>query len=320
MRLKKGLFDFMRIGIDLGGTNTVVCLCDETGGLLGKDSLPTRTGDPVQMKADMKQLALGLCRVHDIPPDQVTQIGIGVPGSFEKETATLLFGTNLGMDHVCFAQAFQPEFSCPVKMDNDANCAALGEVIAGAGQGSTHAVMVTLGTGVGGGIVVGGKLYSGFNDIAGEIGHIVVQVGGLPCNCGRKGCLEAYASATGMIRLATMALEQGGESLMRDKMAANGGKLTAKMVCDARDAGDKIASQVFDDYCMYLGSGLASIVNILQPEKMIIGGGVAGYGEKLLQPLREIVAKESFKGARKSTEIVQAMLGNDAGLVGAAML
>ncbi len=310
----------MRIGIDLGGTNTVVCLCDDSGRMLGKDSLPTRTGDPAQMKADMKQLALGLCKGQAVKPEDIVQIGIGVPGSFEKSTATLRFGTNLGMNNVCFAEAFRPEFTCPVRLDNDANCAALGEVIAGAGKGCQNAVMVTLGTGVGGGIVVGGKLYGGANDMAGEIGHMVVAVGGLPCNCGRRGCLEAYASATGMIRLATMALEDGEDSVLRGKMAANGGKLTAKMVCDACDGGDKVAARVFQDYCMYLGSGLASLVNILQPEIIIIGGGVAGYGEKLLQPLREIVAKESFKGVSRSAEIVRAALGNDAGLIGAAML
>ncbi len=310
----------MRIGIDLGGTNTVVSLCQEDGKMLCKKGLPTRTGQPEQMKEDMKTLALALCQEQGITPDAVTQIGIGVPGTFEKETATLVFGTNLGMNNVCFAQAFAPEFACPVKLDNDANCAALGEVIAGAGTGCQNAVMVTLGTGVGGGIVVDGKVYSGCNDVAGEIGHMVVAVDGLPCNCGRKGCLEAYASATGMIRLATMALEKGGESLLREKMQANGGKLTAKMVCDARDEGDALAAEVFDEYCKYLASGLTSLVNILQPEKMIIGGGVAGYGEKLLQPLREIVERDSFHGIGKNTQIVQAVLGNDAGLIGAAML
>ncbi len=310
----------MRIGIDLGGTNTVVGLCTPEGELLCKKSLPTRSGQPDRMKADMKQMALELCQEQGIVPETIMQIGIGVPGSFDKQAATLLFGTNLGMNNVCFADVFQPEFSCPVRLDNDANCAALGEVIGGAGKGCQNAVMVTLGTGVGGGIVIGGKLYSGFNDTAGEIGHLVVQVDGLSCNCGRKGCLEAYASATGMIRLATMALEQDEDSVLHARIRDNGGKLTAKMVCDARDDGDALAERVFVDYCKYLGSGLTSLVNILQPEKMIIGGGVAGYGEKLLAPLREIVARDSFRGVRANTEIVQAMLGNDAGIIGAAML
>ncbi len=310
----------MRIGIDLGGTNTVVCLCKEDGSLLDKTRLPTRTGQPAQMQADMKQMALSLCQKQGVNPNEVTQIGIGVPGSFDKQTATLTFGTNLGMNNVCFAHAFQPEFRCPVRMDNDANCAALGETIAGAGRGCRHTVMVTLGTGVGGGIVIDGKLYTGCNDVAGEIGHMVIVAGGRPCNCGRRGCLESYASATGLIHLAEDALEGRTDSLLCTMRDQNGGKLTAKMVCDARDQGDPVASQVFEQYCMYLGCGLVSFVNILQPDRIILGGGVAGYGEKLLAPLREIIARESFKGVHKNTELVQALLGNDAGLIGAAML
>lgn len=310
----------MRIGIDLGGTNTVACLCNENGQLLGKESLPTRFGDPAWMKTDMRQMAVNLCKKHGISTNAVTQIGLGVPGSVDKAAVTLMLGTNLGMNHVCFAETFAPDFTCPVILENDANCAALGEVIAGAGRGSKNAIMVTLGTGVGGGIVIDGKLYTGFNDVAGEIGHMVVVAGGWPCNCGRKGCLESYASATGMVRLARAALHEGGESILHAHMAANGEKLTAKMICDARDAGDALASRVFDEYCMYLGSGLASLVNILQPEKIIIGGGVAGYGEKLLAPLREMVARETFKGVQGSVELVLAALGNDAGLIGAAML
>lgn len=305
----------MRIGIDLGGTNTVVCLCDEQGAMLGKERLPTRFGDPVQMQADMLQMAEHLCKMQGVAPAAVTQIGLGVPGPVDKAAVTLLFGTNLGMREVCFAQAFQPVFSCPVVIDNDANCAALGEAIAGAGKGSRHMVMVTLGTGVGGGIVVDGKLYTGFNDAAGEIGHMVVAADGVPCNCGRKGCLECYASAPGMIRLARTALDEGGESSLQTIPA-----LTAKAICDARDAGDALADRVFNTYCRYLGCGLVNIVNILQPACIILGGGVAGYGEKLLAPLREIVERESFRGVQGATALVLAALGNDAGLIGAAML
>lgn len=310
----------MRIGVDLGGTNTVVGLCSDQGELLVKKGVPTSTGRPDRMRADMKRLALEVCAEQGVLPEEVVQIGIGVPGTFDKETATLAFGTNLGMNNVCFSQSFQSEFSCPVRMDNDANCAALGEVIGGAGVGCRHAVMITLGTGVGGGIVVDGKLYTGANDIAGEIGHMVVAYGGLSCNCGRRGCLEAYASATGMIRLATMALEKCDNSILHARVADNAGRLTAKMVCDARDDNDALACAVFEDYCDYLACGLSNIVNILQPERIILGGGLAGYGEKLLAPLRTRVQMQSFKGIRCNTQIVQAKLGNDAGIIGAAML
>lgn len=312
----------MRIGIDLGGTNTVVGLCAADGALLCKQSTPTRKGDPAGLRADMHRLAVAVCAQIGTQPDTVTQIGIGVPGTFDKTTATLLFGTNLGMNDVCFADAFAPDFACPVKLDNDANCAALGEALHGAGMGSGNAVMVTLGTGVGGGVVIGGRLYTGANDVAGEIGHMVVARGGLSCNCGRHGCLEAYASATGMIRLTRMALENDTDkrSLLHARIAENDGRLTAKMVCDARDDGDALADRVFDDYCGYLGCGLVNLVNIFQPDTIILGGGLAGYGEALLTPLRRQIEAESFKGVRVNTRLVLAALGNDAGIIGAAML
>ena len=185
----------MRIGIDLGGTTVKAALCAPDGTLLHKQSAPTPTGDATGLCAAMKQLALGLCAAQGAAPEQITSIGIGVPGSFDKATCTLKFGTNLGMNNVCFADAFRPDFGCTVQLDNDANCAALGEVTAGAAKGAKNMVMVTLGTGVGGGIIIGGKLYTGCNGIAGEVGHMVIRQGGERCGCGRDGCLEAYASA-----------------------------------------------------------------------------------------------------------------------------
>ena len=180
----------MRIGIDLGGTTVKAALCTEDGTLLCKDSLPTRTGNAAGLKADMKTLALSLCRAHSCAVEDVTAIGIGVPGSFDKKTCTLQFGTNLGLNNVSFADAFLPEFGCPVHLDNDANCAALGEATAGAAKGTRNMLMVTLGTGVGGGIIINGQLYTGCNGIAGEIGHMVIRKDGEPCNCGRRGCLD----------------------------------------------------------------------------------------------------------------------------------
>lgn len=306
----------MRIGIDLGGTSVKAALCEEDGTLLGKQSIPTRTGDAPGLCADMKLLALALCGERGISPDKVTSIGIGVPGSFDKETCTLKFGTNLGMNNVCFADAFQPEFACTVQLDNDANCAALGEATAGAAQNARNMLMVTLGTGVGGGIIIDGKLYTGCNGIAGEMGHIVIQRDGEPCNCGRKGCLEAYASASAFVKFAERALAEGRESIL----SKNAGHLDAKMICDAVDAGDLLARELFDDYCVNLSSGLASYINIFQPECVVLGGGLAGYGEKLLEPLRRLTIPQTFRSDKCNTEIVCASLGNDAGLIGAAML
>ncbi|MCF2670587.1 ROK family protein [Butyricicoccus pullicaecorum] len=310
-----------RIGIDLGGTNTVAGLCTAEGKLLDKVSAPTKTGDPEGLCGCMKELCLSLCEKHSVPHDEIMRIGIGLPGTFVKETRTLTFGTNLGLRDVCFAHVFEPEFACRVEIDNDANCAALGEFAGGAGAGTRNLIMVTLGTGVGGGLIVGGQLYTGRANIAGEIGHMVIVPDGLPCNCGRKGCLETYASATGLINLALRALEDSTvDSLLRGRMAENGGRLTAKMVCDARDDGDALADRVFDSYCDYLACGLTNLVNIFQPDAVVLGGGVAGYGEKLLAPLRERVHRDQFKIGDDGTPIVRATLGNDAGIIGAALL
>lgn len=306
----------MRIGIDLGGTTVKAALCAPDGTLLHKQSAPTPTGDAAGLCAAMKQLALGLCAAQGAAPEQITSIGIGVPGSFDKATCTLKFGTNLGMNNVCFADAFQPDFGCTVQLDNDANCAALGEVTAGAAKGAKNMVMVTLGTGVGGGIIIGGKLYTGCNGIAGEVGHMVIRQGGERCGCGRDGCLEAYASAASFVRFAERALAAGRGSLLQ----AHAGHLNAKMICDAVDAGDALACELFDEYCVNLSCGLANFINIFQPEAIVLGGGLAGYGEKLLAPLRRLTLPQTFRSDGRNTEIVCASLGNDAGLIGAAML
>ena len=306
----------MRIGIDLGGTSVKAALCEEDGTLLSKRSTPTRTGDAEGLCADMKLLALALCGERGIAPDSITSIGIGVPGSFDKATCTLKFGTNLGMNNVCFADAFRPDFGCTVQLDNDANCAALGEVTAGAAKGAKNMVMVTLGTGVGGGIIIGGKLYTGCNGIAGEVGHMVIRQGGERCGCGRDGCLEAYASAASFVRFAERALAAGRGSMLQ----AHAGHLNAKMICDAVDAGDALACELFDEYCVNLSCGLANFINIFQPEAIVLGGGLAGYGEKLLAPLRRLTLPQTFRSDGRNTEIVCASLGNDAGLIGAAML
>ena len=306
----------MRIGIDLGGTTVKAALCAPDGTLLHKQSAPTPTGDAAGLCAAMKQLALGLCAAQGAAPEQITSIGIGVPGSFDKATCTLKFGTNLGMNNVCFADAFRPDFGCTVQLDNDANCAALGEVTAGAAKGAKNMVMVTLGTGVGGGIIIGGKLYTGCNGIAGEVGHMVVRQGGERCGCGREGCLEAYASAASFVKFAERALAAGRGSLLQ----AHAGHLNAKMICDAVDAGDALACELFDEYCLNLSCGLANFINIFQPEAIVLGGGLAGYGEKLLAPLRRLTLPQTFRSDGRNTEIVCASLGNDAGLIGAAML
>lgn len=310
----------MKLGVDLGGTNIAVGLTDDNGVILAKGSRPTGAGRAKEtLAADIKAACLEVCAKAGAKPEDIEHIGLGVPGSINKKTVTLVYGTNLFVENLCFAQAFQPEFPCPVFLDNDANCAALGEYYGGAGKGSKSMVMVTLGTGVGGGIVVNGELYSGFNDIAGEIGHMVIKMDGYPCNCGRRGCWEAYASATGLIRMAKEAMEQNPASALH-QTAKEEGKVSALAVFLARDRGDAAAKELVQRYLKYLACGINNLIAILQPEKIVLGGGIAGQGEKLLQPLRELVNKDLFKADCKQAELVLAEAGNDAGIIGAAML
>ncbi len=306
----------MRIGIDLGGTTIKAALCGEGGVILRKADCPTPIGDESGLKHALWTLACELCVQHGIRNKEISGIGIGVPGSLDQEGCRLLFGTNLGISNVYFGDAFKPDFECPVKLGNDANCAALGEATLGSARGVHNMIMITLGTGVGGGIVINGELYTGFNGIAGELGHIVIHRNGEPCNCGRKGCLEAYTSATSLVKFAKRALAEGRES----SLSASAEQLSGKIICDAVDAGDPLAKELFDEYCENLACGLSNFVNIFQPDRIVLGGGLAGYGDKLLEPLRKMVEKETFRFEGKNTDIVCASLGNDAGLIGAAML
>ena len=306
----------MRIGIDLGGTTVKAALCTEDGTLLCKDSLPTRTGNAAGLKTDMKTLALSLCRAHSCAVEDVTAIGIGVPGSFDKKTCTLRFGTNLGLNNVSFADAFLPEFGCPVHLDNDANCAALGEATAGAAKGTRNMLMVTLGTGVGGGIIQNGRIISGANGAAGEIGHMVIvdsdEVVGT-CGCGHRGCLEQVASATGIVNLTEKKLaECSQDSVLRDISP-----LTAKDVLDAAKAGDALAEQAAENMMKHLGRAAAYIACVVNPDIFVIGGGVSKAGEYLIEGISRYYKDYAFH-ASADTKFALASLGNDAGMIGAA--
>ena len=306
----------MRIGIDLGGTTVKAALCTEDGTLLCKDSLPTRTGNAAGLKADMKTLALSLCRAHSCAVEDVTAIGIGVPGSFDKKTCTLRFGTNLGLNNISFADAFLPEFGCPVHLDNDANCAALGEATAGAAKGTRNMLMVTLGTGVGGGIIVDGKIVAGYNGAGGEIGHITVNNDEIePCNCGQYGCLEQYTSATGIVRMAKRKLAKTQDETSLRKYE----NITAKDIFDEAKAGDAVALLLVDEVGEILGSTLSNIACVVNPEVIVIGGGVSKAGQILIDTIKKHYQETSFKACR-DTRFELASLGNDAGIYGSMNL
>lgn len=215
----------------------------------------------------------------------------------------------------------QEDIDKPVFVENDANAAAYGEFVAGAAKGANNAVCITLGTGVGGGIVIDGKIYAGSNFAGAEIGHTVISVDGPQCTCGRKGCFEVFSSATGLIRMTKESMAQNPDSSMHKLVAERGGKVSARIAFDAMRLGDAAAKAVVDDFIKYLAAGITNTINIFQPDILCIGGGVCNEGDALLLPVKELVAKEVYtRNSKQNTEIVIAKLGNDAGIIGAAFL
>lgn len=307
----------MRIGIDLGGTNIAAALLDEHMKILCRMNLPTRSERPYQeVIRDMGSLVHGLMRMGNVTPDMIRCVGIGSPGTPEKESGNILFSNNLNWHNVPLLKELAQYVPIPMKVDNDANCAALGEYLAGAAKGCTSAVMVTLGTGVGGGIILNGVIYDGVNHAGAEIGHTVLCSGGELCTCGRRGCYEAYASATALIRMGRQAAQQHPESLL----AAEKESLNGLRIFEAAEQGDTVAQQVVDEYLFYVAEGITNVINVFQPDMIVIGGGICGQGEKILTPIRKQVEASVFCKQVSVPKIVTATLGNDAGIIGAAFL
>jgi len=312
------------IGIDLGGTNIAVGVVDNQGKIIHKKSAPTLAErSPEEIVKDMAMLSVSAVEEAGISMDEVKSVGIACPGFIEKKLGILITGANLPFRDYEISKEMQKYIDKPVYLDNDANCAAWAEVVAGAAKGVKDAIMITLGTGVGGGIVINGSLYSGFNYFGGELGHTVIEVDGNQCGCGRKGCWETYSSATALIRMTKEFAEKDKSSLMWE-MFEEEGKFSGRTAFNAAKQGDKTAQAVVDKYIKYLAIGVANMIGIFQPEVFVIGGGVSNEGENLLAPLREKVEGEKYTGANsqfvKECKIVKAVLGNDAGIVGAALL
>ena len=312
------------VGIDLGGTNIVAGVVDGDYKIIAKASTKTNCPRPEkEIAADMAKMAQQAVENAGLTFDDIEWIGIGTPGIANSSTGIIEYSNNLGFKDtpmVKYITEFIGRNDTPVYIENDANAAAYGEYVAGAAKGAKNAVCITLGTGVGGGIIIDGKIYSGSNFAGAEIGHTVVEVDGAQCSCGRKGCFEAYSSATGLIRMSKEAMEQFPESIM-NKMAAEKGKVTARTSFDAMRAGDKAAKDVVDKYIKYLAAGITNTINIFQPDVLCIGGGVCNEGDPLLLPVKDLVKKEVYtRNSPKNCEIVIAKLGNDAGIIGAAFL
>ncbi len=314
------------LGIDLGGTNIAVGLVDQSHNLLAKMSTPTRaerTSDAII--ADIAAVSLRLLKEQGLEPGDIQAAGIASPGIADGRTGMVMYSCNLPFRKtpICAMLAEQMGIS-RVYLDNDANAAAWGEAVAGAAKGTADSVMITLGTGVGGGIIINRRIISGFNAAGGELGHIVIEQGGRPCACGRRGCWETYSSATGLVNLTREKIEEcrriGRKSLMIEMVAADG-KVSGRTSFNAMREGDEAAREVVDTYIHYLACGLTNIINIFQPEVISLGGGVSNERENLLNPLLPIVQKEQYGGGVvPQTQLRIAQLGNDAGIIGAALL
>ncbi len=309
------------VGIDLGGTNIVAGVVDEEYNIVVKASTKTNCPRPdKEIADDMAKMALQAVKNANLTIDDIEWIGVGSPGIANSETGILEYSNNLGFKDTPLVKYIQETIDKPVFIENDANAAAYGEYVAGAAKGAKNAVCITLGTGVGGGIIIDGKIYSGSNFAGAEIGHSVISVDGPQCSCGRKGCFEVFSSATGLIRMSKEAMAEHPESVM-NKLAQEKGKVTARTSFDAMRAGDAAAKAVVDDYIKYLAAGITNTINIFQPDVLCIGGGVCNEGDTLLLPVKARVKEEVYtRNSDKNTEIVIAKLGNDAGIIGAAFL
>ena len=306
------------IGIDVGGTNLKAGLVDETGNILAVERRPLDFRGPEQFAADVAQLAAAAAHKGGVAPEALEYVGMGLPGAVSG--GDILFTTNIPMENVPIEELFRRHLDLPLLLGNDADCAAVGEFFCGAGQGTRDFAVVTLGTGIGCGLLLGGKLHGG--PASSEAGHLVICHGGELCNCGRRGCWERYASATALIQQTKAAMAAHPESLLHAIAAENGGVVEGRTAFQAAQAGDETALAVCGQYVEYLADGTISLINILRPEAVAIGGGVAAAPEHLLlEPLREIVALESFSShGGITTRVLRAELGNDAGIIGAALL
>ena len=309
------------IGLDVGGTTFKAGVVTEDGRIVHKDAMPTGIERPYQeIIADMAALCKKVAEDAGIPMSEIKSIGVGVPGLFDNKTGMIPFCTNLGWHDIPFVAEMKKHLDTPVFGDNDATVAGLAESVAGVSAGIKDSVFLTLGTGVGGGIIIDGKPYSGAHGCGSEIGHMMIKMGGELCTCGNYGCFERYASATAIIREARKAIVEHPESSM---LAACGGdpeKLNAKIVIDAAKAGDEAAKAVFGGYVHALAVGIINIINMLDPEVIVLGGGVSAAGDFLLNAVREAVKPMVFFKTMPYARIELAQLGNDAGIIGAAML
>ncbi len=311
-----------RLGIDLGGTNIVAGVVDSNYKIISEAKCKTLAPRPAEAIADdMAKVTLEAIKKAGLTLDDISGFGIGTPGSVDAKSGTVIYANNLGFYNVPLADLMEKRTGKKFFVANDADSAAYGEYIAGAGKGANDFVMITLGTGVGGGIILDGKIRAGFNGAGGEIGHTVIQMNGEACTCGRNGCFEAYASATALIRQTKQAMIRYPDSIMWELCGNDMNKVNGITSFDAMRKGDTAGKIVVDNYIGYLAVGVTNLINIFQPEVFCIGGGVSKEGDTIVVPLTKIVSSDNYaRSIEKKAQIKVAELGNDAGVIGAAYI
>lgn len=303
----------MYIGIDLGGTNIAAGIVDEKGKILHRDKVKTLADRHYsEIIKDMAELAKKIIADYGASEDEIEWVGIGSPGGCNTGDGIIIGASNLGFKNVPIIEEFRKTFNKTAYLANDADCAAYGEAMGGGARGCLSSVTVTLGTGIGGGVIIDGKILNGV-DFGSELGHMIINFDGIECRCGSRGCWEMYASATALNRQTAEAMEQNPDSLMWEIAGSLEG-VSGRTAFDAAKRGDEAAERVVANYLGYVAVGLVNICEIFQPEKILIGGGISNEGEYIIERLRGLVRK------KRSTVIEAASLGNDAGIIGAAFL
>ena len=316
------MFEKFRIGVDIGGTNVKIALVNKKGEISFPKTVPTRAEMGYEYTVgNITQCIKDLMNEAGIDKNSLEGIGFGFPGQIDCDNGVVRILPNIpGWINVPIAEIMQKEFNVPVKVDNDVRCMALAESTYGAGQGCKNLICITIGTGIGSGLIINGKLVRGASNAAGEIGHIKLEMhDGLLCGCGDSGCFEAYASGPSIVAMAKDYV-LGGKSAKFRELAGSVDAITPAIVAKAAEEGDVVAKKIFERMGEYLGIGLASVVNLLNPEKIVIGGGVADAGDILFEPLRKTLKDRAMPIQGEAVEVVHASLGNTAGIIGASLL
>lgn len=310
------------LGLDVGGTNMAAGVVDENYQIIAKESIPTRAGRTIEeITADMAEVSRMAVRKAGLNAENISSWGIGMPSYVNPKTNLLVHANCFGWKNVPIYDYLRKHTSLPIYIANDANCATYGEVLAGSASQYSDAIMLTLGTGVGGGIIMGKKIYSGFDNMGAELGHTKLVYDGERCTCGQKGCLEAYCSSTSLIRIMKEAMRENRDTLLWKLCEGEAEQVNGEILFKAARQGDALAREIVEEYINRLAAGISTFITIFRPEVIILGGGIAHAGDQLLDPLNEKLRSCTFAGEEIGVpRVIRAELGNDAGIIGAAFL